>query len=156
MKEKFLLYKKNCKLWPWNSCMTEHIHWTMTRSKINNCKIAQKHSNQWENAINGETCLLKESVYESCYLSFLSPPPPPTSAESGGPLLVPHHLNPLSLWKMYPLDLGIGNHGLKTCIIGLSREIFSRQTLQIKVPPSPIKWEHTCYPFVFSRGADFS
>ena len=93
MKEKFLLYKTNCKFWPWNLCMTEHIHWTMTRSKIKNCKLAPKHSNQWKNAINGETCSQKN---QSCCLSFchLAPPPPPTSAESGGPLLVPHHLNP--------------------------------------------------------------
>ena len=78
MKGKFLLYNNNCKLWPWNSCMTEHIHWTMTRSKIKNCKIAPKHSNQWENAINGETCLSKESELLSKFLSPLTPPPPPT------------------------------------------------------------------------------
>ena len=77
MKEKFFLYKNNCKLWPWNSCMTEHIHWTMTRSKIKNCKIAPKHSNQWENAMNGETCLSKESELLSKFMSPLTPPPPP-------------------------------------------------------------------------------
>ena len=75
----------------------------MTRSKIKNSKIAPKHSNQWENAFNGETYLSKESELLSEFLSPLTPPPPPpTSAESGGPLLVPHYLNPLSCGNVPP------------------------------------------------------
>ena len=42
-----------------------------------NCKIAPKHSIQWENVINGETCLSKESELFSKILSILTPPPPP-------------------------------------------------------------------------------
>ena len=55
MKEKFILYKNNCKLRPWNSCMTEHIQLTETRSQIKNCKYAQT---QWEDFFN-ETFLMK-------------------------------------------------------------------------------------------------
>ena len=143
MKEKFIHYKTNCKLWPWNSRMTEHIHWTMTRSKIKNGKIAPKHSNQWENAINGETCLSKES-------ELLSPltPPPPLPQNQGDLCSFLITWTPLSiLWKIYPLDLGNWWPLSKKiyAIIGLSREIYIETNTANKDTPFPQKWEHTCY-----------
>ena len=42
---------------------------------------------------------------QSYCLSFCHFSPTPTSVESGGPLVIPHHLNPLILLKIYPLDL---------------------------------------------------
>ena len=110
---------------------------------------------------NGETCLSKESELLSKFMSPLTPPPPPNFLRIRGPLLV--YLNPPILWKMYPLDLGnwLVTIALKKCIIGLSREIFSRQTPQIKVPlppppPKKKKMGTRMLPLSVFEGADFS
>ena len=135
--------KNNCILITWNSRVTEHIHWTMTRSKIKNCKMVPRLSNQWENAINGVMCLSKESELLSQFQIASHPPPPPLPAGSGGPLLEPHHLNPPPppiLWEMYPLDLGNWSPLLftkKTCIIGLSQK--SSRDKHSKGTPFPKK-----------------
>ena len=128
----------------------------MTRSFIKNLALIALQTQQSdENTLSKKRRAFNVLERVAC-LSFCHLPPPPTSAESGGPLLVPHHLNPLVLeWKIYPLDLGqlvtIGafyQHFLKQklskkCIIGLPREIFSRQTPQINGTPFPKKMGDT-------------
>ena len=48
--KKFLLYKDDQKLWPWNPCMAEHTRLTNTGPQIKNGKLAHKHNvSQWEN-----------------------------------------------------------------------------------------------------------
>ena len=65
-------------------------------------KIAKLHQNT---AINEKTLSTERRACQknqSCCLSFCNlSPPSPLPQNHRGPLLVPHHLNPPILWKMY-------------------------------------------------------
>ena len=121
----------------------------MTGSKIKNCKIAQKHSNQWENTINGETCLSKESELLSKFLSLLTPshfrrirgtcahsssPEPPCLVENIPPRS--RYLVTIAFLQKTHISRAFSGNLL--------------ETNAAKVSPSPRKWEHICDPLVYS------
>ena len=72
MKEKFLRYKDDQKLWPWNSCMTEHIHLTKTRPQIKHGKIAQAQCLLIPR-INNNSGLFSSSKARNSIKFFISP-----------------------------------------------------------------------------------
>ena len=116
-----------------------------------NCKIAPKHSNQWENAINKETCLSKESELLSKFPSPLTPSPLP---HNQGDLCSKF----LTTWTPYLVEnipprfreLLNNKPALSGFLVKSSRD----KPPQIKVyPPSPKKMGTHMLPFrVFEGG----
>ena len=159
MKEKLLFYKNNCEVWPWTSCLTEHIHWTMARSKIKNCKNRTKTQQSMRKRFQWRDMLVKRirvvvKVSVTCHPSLLF-------HRIRGPFLVPrssHEPPPhRSFGKCRPIPgslhrscVVIGNHSLckNMHYWAFSGNLETNTAGTIIYPLPQEKGEHTCYRLV--------